>query len=111
MNPVLEAERSLLAGSTVVIACAEPRAELERQISTSIQLGARYVVVDLGDAEMVESATLATLKALAGRLRSLGGRLSVVAASPGLSHLLHLTLLSHSFRVFDSLDAALATSR
>lgn len=110
MTSVEDAERTALADSTVVIACAGPENQIRDQVRSSLELGARSVVVDLGDAEMVDSSTLTALKQLGGELRSKGGGLSVVSTNPGLSSLLHMTLLSRSFRVFRSLDEALGTS-
>jgi anti-anti-sigma factor len=102
--------RRALEGSTVVIACAGPDVDLASRVATSIELGARHVVVDLGEAEMVDSSTLTALKRVAGALKPRGGRLSVVCQHPGLAKLLDLTLLSRSFRVFGTLDAALGTA-
>ena len=94
-------------GRTVVIACAGSELDLARTVAASFEVGIGHVVVDLGDAEMVDSSTLTALKRIAGRLRSRGGRLSVVAPHPGLASILRLTLLSRSFTVFGTLDAAL----
>jgi anti-sigma B factor antagonist len=100
----------LPTGTTAVITCTGSEVELTRRVTASVDRGARHVVVDLGDAEMVDSSTLHALKRLAGRLRSRGGRLSVVCPHPGLASLLDLTLLSRSFAVFGTLDAALRTT-
>jgi anti-anti-sigma factor len=96
------------AGTTVIITCA-PWDEVARRVA-DVGSGVEHVVVDLGDAEMVDATTLSTLRRFGARLRSHGGRLSVVCGHPALSRLLELTLLSHSFDVFGSLDAALQTS-
>jgi len=110
VTSVQDAERTVLADSTVVIACAAPETEIAQQVRSSVRLGARSVVVDLGDSEMVDSSTLTALKQLGGELRSRGGGLSVVSTNPGLSSVLHMTLLSRSFRVFRSLDEALGAT-
>lgn len=110
MSSVEARERSFLDGATVVIGSRGSEADLTRRVAESARLGARHVVIDLGDAEMVDSSTLTALKRTAGRLRSRGGHLSVVCQHPGLASLLDLTLLSRSFSVFGSLDAALRTS-
>lgn len=112
MNSVHDRELALLgalppAHDTVVISWVGPESDLTRRIGDSVQVGARHVVVDLGDAEMVDSSTLTALKRVAGRLRTRGGRLSVVCSQPRFASLLHLTQLSRSFHVFESLDAAL----
>ena len=97
----------LAAGSTIVIACATDGVELADRLRASLDLGARRVVVDLGAAEMVDASTLTALKRLAERLRSRGGGLSVVCGNGHLAKLLEVTLLSRSFAVFPTLDAAL----
>jgi anti-anti-sigma factor len=101
----------MLGRTTVVIAWPRSDRDLLQQIATSVELGARHVVVDLGDAERVDSSTLSLLRRIAGRLRRAERRLSVVCPNPGLASLLHLTLLSHSFSVVGSLDAALRPAR
>ena len=83
-------------------------ASLAVLLQASVDQGARHLVVDLGDAEMVNSATLTTLKRVGGRLRMTGGQLSVVCSNARLASLLDLTLLSRSFALFRTLDAALA---
>jgi anti-sigma B factor antagonist len=95
-----------LAGDTIVIACPGDD-DLADRVRMSLELGARHVVVDLGDGGRVDATTLSALKRLAGRLRSRGGRLSVVCSQPSLRTILDVTLLSRSFAVFGSLDAAL----
>jgi anti-anti-sigma factor len=110
VNTTHDREPAVLAGTTVVIACGASDVDLTRQLAESLRLGARQVVVDLGDAEMLDSSTLDTLRRLAGKLRSNGGRLSVVCRHPGLAGVLDLTLLSQSFSVFRSLDSALRAS-
>ncbi len=105
-----EKQKPLLwTGTTVVIACAE--GDIARHVETSVALGANHVVVDLGDVEMVGSATLTMLKRAAQHPRSQERRMSVVCQHPGLADLLHLTLLSRSFEVVTSLDAAFGPSR
>jgi anti-anti-sigma factor len=91
---------------TIVIVSAG-YAELHDRLRTSVALGASNVVVDLGQTEMVDSATLASLKRLSEHLRGKGGRLAVVCLHPRLANLLDLTLLNRSFAVFRTLDAAL----
>jgi anti-anti-sigma factor len=102
--------QSGLSGRTVVIACAGSELDLARTVAASFEIGIEHVVVDLGGAEMVDSSTLTALKRTAARLRSRGGTLSVIAPHPGLASLFRLTLLSRSFNVFGSLDAALKTT-
>jgi anti-anti-sigma factor len=107
VNTTQDREADLLAGTTVVISCTALETDLARRLADSLRLGARHVVVELGDAPTVDSSTLASLTRVAGRLGARGGRLSVVCEHPNLASLLHVTLLDHSFSVFDSLDAAL----
>ena len=107
MSRVQARTPQLAAGSTIVIACASDGGELADRLRASLDLGAHRVVVDLGAAEMVDASTLTALKRLAERLRSRGGRLSVVCRSGPLASLLDLTLLNRSFAVFPTIDAAL----
>jgi anti-anti-sigma factor len=110
VNSVHDREPALLgplADDTVVISWLGPESDLVRRIGHSVQQGARHVVVDFGDVEMLDSSTLTALKRVAGRLRTRGGRLSVVCSQPRLASLLHLTQLSRSFHVFETLDEAL----
>jgi anti-sigma B factor antagonist len=110
VSAVTASDRSLLDETTVVIACAGEEIDLASRVAPSIDLGARHIVVDLGDAEMLDASTLTFLKQSAGRLRSRGGRLSVVCSHPRLASLLDVTLLSRSFRVFPTLASALGGS-
>jgi anti-anti-sigma factor len=100
---------TLLAGTTVVIACLTGD-DLARRLSETEALGAQHVVVDLGETEMLDASTLTAFKRVAERLRSRGGELSVVCVNAELAGLLRTTLLSRSFRVVSSIDAALRTS-
>jgi anti-anti-sigma regulatory factor len=95
-----------VAGDTIVIASPGDD-DLADRVRMSLDLGARHVVVDLGDGRRVDASTLSSLKRLAGRLGAKGGGLSVVCSQPNLRRILDVTLLSRSFGVFGTLDAAL----
>jgi anti-anti-sigma regulatory factor len=105
MTAVHHRARSLV-GDTIVIA-GPGDDDLAERVRMSLDLGARHVVVDIGDGGRVDATTLSALKRVAGRLRSRGGGLSVVCSQPSLRCILDLTLLSRSFAVFGTLDAAL----
>lgn len=107
MNALLDRKHGFLVGATIVVPNAGGDTELSQRLRSSFELGARHVVVDLGETEMLDSATLAAFKRLSGRLRARGGDLSVVCPHPGLTNLLELTLLNRSFAVFGTLGAAL----
>ena len=94
--------------ATRIVIASPGDSDLAERVRASLDLGARHVVVDLGDGDEVDASTLSALKRLAGRLRSRGGRLSVVCSQPSLTSILDLTLLSRSFGVFGTLDAALS---
>ena len=83
-------------------------ASLALRLQACVEHGARDIVVDLGEAEMLDSTTLTALKRFGARQRMADGRLSVVCANARLASLLDLTLLSRSFALFRTLDAALA---
>jgi anti-anti-sigma regulatory factor len=94
-----------IAGDTIVIAYSGD--DLAERVRTSLDLGARHVIVDVGDGKRIDATTLSAFKRLAGRLRSRGGGLSVVCSQPSLRSILDQTLLSRSFAVFGTIDAAL----
>jgi anti-anti-sigma factor len=86
-----------LAGDTIVLASPADD-DLADRVQTSLELGARHIVVDLGDGKRIDATTLSSLKRLAGRLRAKGGDLSVVCSQPNLRRILDLTLLSRVVR-------------
>ena len=72
------------------------------------------IVVDLCDAEFIDSTTLATL--LAARRAAAGAGLGFTVVIPQrgdaqVSRLLDLTRLRSSFAIYDSVDEALAAAR
>ncbi|HET7743351.1 MAG TPA: STAS domain-containing protein [Gaiellaceae bacterium] len=77
------------------------------RLGAAQDLGARDLVVDLGDAETLSSATLEILLRTGRELRGRGGRLEVVSLRPSLRRLLRLTLLHRAFAVHTSLETAL----
>lgn len=104
------APSSLGSRGSIVISCAGSERTLAARIRAARDLGADDIVVDLGEAEMVGSATLSTLCRLGRELRGSGGRLAVVSVRPSLVRLLRLTLLHHAFAVYGSREAALRRS-
>ena len=72
------------------------------------------IVVDLCDAEFIDSTTLATLLAARRAAASAGLGFTVVLPQRGdtqVSRLLDLTRLRSSFAIYDSVDEALAAAR
>jgi anti-anti-sigma factor len=89
-------------GKPVVVRWRGSHDALEADLTeVSASLDTR-VVVDLEGAEAVDSRTLTTLHRVARRMRSGGGRLTVVASDPRLSSILRLTMLDRSFDVVRS---------
>ena len=86
----------------IVVRWRGSRGALETDL-TAVRAGGRTrVVVDLEGAEAVDSRTLTIIHRLARRMRSGGGRLTVVASDPRLSSILRLTMLDRSFDVVRS---------
>jgi anti-anti-sigma regulatory factor len=81
--------------------------DLARLLGTAIGTGDIGVIVDLGERGDASSELLTVLHRTARQLRTLGGRLAVVCATPELRRLFDLTLLSQGFGVYASRDEAL----
>jgi anti-anti-sigma factor len=81
--------------------------DLARLLGTAIGTGDIGVIVDLGERGDASSELLTVLYRTARQLRTLGGRLAVVCATPELRRLFDLTLLSQGFGVYASRDEAL----
>jgi len=79
---------------------------LADRLAAARHLGADELVVDLGQAETIDSTVLELLLRTAKDLRANGGRLAVVCARPSLRRLLGLTLLHRAFGVHPTVDAA-----
>lgn len=85
-----------------VITLGRSERDLVVRLAAAAALGCRRVVVDVGDAAMLEGSTLAALHRTGARLRGRGGELTVVATSAALARLLRLTMLSEGFSVVGS---------
>jgi len=91
---------------SVVIPYGGSEGLLADRLTAARHLGADDLVVDLGDAETVDSTVLELLLRTARDLGATGGRLAVVSARPSLRRLLGLTLLHRAFGVHSTVDAA-----
>jgi anti-anti-sigma factor len=109
-EPLQERDSRLAPGSTIVIARGGDEGELGGRLRASLDFGARFVVVDLGETAIFDASLLTVLKRVAAKLRARGGGLSVVCADQRLANLLDLTLLSRSFTVHPTLESALTHS-
>lgn len=85
--------------------------EFSRTISDQIRGGARQVIVDLTDVNLMNSSGLGMLVAASTSLRSSGGRLMVVGANDRIQSLLKMTRLDTVFTNYATRDAAVEASR
>jgi anti-anti-sigma factor len=85
--------------------------EFARAIADEIRDGARQIVVDLSDVQLMNSSGLGMLVAASTSLRSSGGRLIVVGANERIRSLLKMTRLDSVFASFDTRDAAVEACR
>jgi anti-anti-sigma factor len=83
--------------------------DIARLLDSAIAVGDVEVIVDLGERADASSDLLTVLHRCARRVRTLGGRLSVVCSRPELRRLFDVTLLSQGFDVYASRDEALRT--
>ncbi len=76
--------------------------ELKEELLRAIELGARRVIVDLGQTTLVDSAALGALVSGVKRLRAEGGELAVVCADRAITRIFEITGLDRVFTVHPS---------
>jgi anti-sigma B factor antagonist len=84
--------------------------DLREAMTTAIDGGANWLIVDLSDATFVDSMTLGVLLGAVKRLRPRGGKVAVVCVSPHIRRIFEITLLDRVFPLHETLDAARAAS-
>lgn len=77
-----------------------------QRLQSIINVGARYVVLDLSGVDFVDSTGLGVLMGAAKRVRSAGGDIRLVMTGDRLAGLVELTRLDRVLDVFDSVAAA-----
>lgn len=85
--------------------------EFTRTISDLIRDGARTVVVDLAQVELMNSSGLGMLVSASGALRSAGGSMSIASASEKIQGLFRMTRLDSVLAQYPTLDEAIAANR
>jgi anti-sigma B factor antagonist len=86
---------------------------LQRELDRLLESG-RPVVVDLGEATFIDSATVSVLLAACRRMEAAGLTLALVLPSstgPYVRRLIEMTHLDTVFPIHESLDDALAAAR
>lgn len=82
--------------------------ELRERLLLMAERGPATAVVDLTDVSFVDSTALGVLVSGVKRLRSAGGELHLVVTQPHITKVFEITGLSEVFRIFPTLDAAVA---
>jgi anti-sigma B factor antagonist len=75
----------------------------------SLRHGAKFVVLDLGGVDYVDSAGIGELVSAYTTARNSGANLVLVNLGTRVKNLLQITKLLTVFQVFDSVDAAMAS--
>ena len=87
-----------LAGDADVGAASD----LEGFLVEAVTAGARQVTIDLSDATLIDSRTIAVLVDWDERLRAAGGALSIVCPNPNILRMLATMGLDQSLAIFSS---------
>ena len=82
---------------------------LDDALRSSVDAGARSLLLDLGDVDYISSAGLRVLLVLAKRMRDLQGRLVLCGLTGPVRQVFQLAGFLPLFRVEPSQDAALST--
>jgi anti-sigma B factor antagonist len=83
---------------------------LHETIAQGIELGARYLVVDLGVVTFIDSTALGVLIGAAKRLAVVAGSLAVVCQNQNVRRVLELTGLDSVFAIHATLAEALSAT-
>lgn len=81
--------------------------ELERLLRQPVDLGQRYLVVDLSQVTYLSSGGLRVLLVIAKELRERGGQIVLCCAQPNVARVLRITGFSEIFPSFETREAAL----
>jgi anti-sigma B factor antagonist len=82
--------------------------QLRERLISLVDDGARWIVVDLGRVEFLDSTGLGVLVGALKRLRGAGGGLALVCAQERLLKIFRITGLDRVFTLYGSVDAAVA---
>lgn len=81
--------------------------KLHDKIKELVRIGARKMVIDLGEVELMDSRGLGILVAAFTSLRNVKGELKLARITNKIQSLLVITQLSTVFKTFGSVDEAL----
>ena len=84
--------------------------QLRERLIALVEAGDRQVIVDLARVEFLDSTGLGVLVGALKRLRGVEGELTLVCAQERLLKIFRITGLDRVFRLFESVDAAVADS-
>ena len=79
---------------------------LREKLADALELGGRWVLVDLTGVAFMDSSALGVLVNAAKALRSSGGQMVLVADDPRVTRVIEITGLQHVFRIESSLPEA-----
>lgn len=87
---------------------AAAAAELEAAIGGAAGPGeaGSLLVIDLAEANFLDSRTIGLLAASQARIRASGGRMAIVAAGPDMMRLFRMIGLEHTFEFFPTREDA-----
>ncbi|MCL5269038.1 MAG: STAS domain-containing protein [bacterium] len=86
--------------------------KLKKQVDNLMDLGRRYLICDLTEAEFIDSAGIGSIIQIRSRCNQSDGQLYVVGPrDPHLAYTLASSTMSHVIKFFPTLDAALAQMR
>ena len=81
--------------------------KLHEKIKELVRIGARKMVIDLGEVELMDSRGLGILVAALTSLRNVNGELKLSRITNKIESLLVITQLSKVFKTYDSAEGAL----
>jgi anti-sigma B factor antagonist len=97
---VIALEGSLMGGPDA--------AELNKKVHAAIESGKKFLVVDLGGVDLMNSSGLGILIGCASTAKKGGGKLVVANASSKILELFKITRLSSVFETYDSIQGAVS---
>jgi anti-anti-sigma factor len=86
-------------------------ADLEGCMVEAVTAGARRVTIDLSEATLIDSRTIAALVRWDGKLSSVGGALPIACPNPNILRMLATIGLDQSLSIFASRGEAAANCR
>jgi len=81
--------------------------QLKQTIDSSINSGAKWIVLDLAEVPLMDSSALGTVIAAFLKLREENGKLVLLNAQENIHEVLSITKLNELFEIYDDIDMAL----